>query len=168
MIVVSDSGPLMALAKVRKLNILNELFGEVITPRAVWVEVVERGKGKPGSEDVKNATWIRVLEVKDKLSVEILTREIEVGEAEAIVLAKELNADLIILDEKIPRIIAKSLGLNVAGSLALLFIAKKKGIINEDLELIIGELRARGVRFSNKVVEELKRMYNASDAKMKQ
>ncbi|WP_246112250.1 hypothetical protein [Thermococcus aciditolerans] len=102
MIVVSDSGPLIALAKVRKLNILNELFGEVIIPRAVWVEVVERGKGKPGSEDVESATWIRVLEVKDKLSVEILTREIEVGEAEAIVLAKELNADLIILDEKIP------------------------------------------------------------------
>lgn len=161
MIVVSDSGPLIALAKIGKLNILRELFGEVIIPKAVWVEVVEKGEGKPGSDEVKNATWIKVVEVGDKLSIEILRKEIEAGEAEAIVLAKELNADLIILDEKIPRIIAKSLGLKVAGSLALLFIAKKKGIINEDLEVILGELRAKGVRFSDKVVEELKRMYNA-------
>ncbi|WP_235507119.1 DUF3368 domain-containing protein [Thermococcus barophilus] len=80
------------------------------------------------------------------------------GEAEAIVLAKELNANLIILDEKIPRIIAKSLGLTVVGSLAILFIAKKRGIIGEDLDLLINELRTKGVRFSDKVIEELRRM----------
>ncbi|ADT85041.1 DUF3368 domain-containing protein [Thermococcus barophilus] len=158
MIVVSDSGPLIALAKIGKLNVLMELFGQITIPRAVWIEVVERGKGKPGSDEVKNANWIKVIEVEDKLSVEILRKEIEIGEAEAIVLAKELNANLIILDEKIPRIIAKSLGLTVVGSLAILFIAKKRGIIGEDLDLLINELRTKGVRFSDKVIEELRRM----------
>jgi len=162
MIVVSDSGPLIALAKIGKLNVLRELFGEIIIPKAVWIEVVERGKGKPGSDEVKNANWIKVIEVKDELSVEILRKEIEVGEAEAIILAKELNANLIILDEKIPRIIAKSLGLTVIGSLAILFIAKKRGIIEEDLDLLINELRTKGVRFSDGVIEELRRMYSSN------
>ncbi len=162
MIVVSDSGPLIALAKIRKLNVLRELFGEIIIPKAVWIEVVERGKGKPGSDEVKNANWIKIIEVKDELSVEILRKEIEVGEAEAIILAKEINADLIILDEKIPRIIAKSLGLTVVGSLAILFIAKKRSIIEEDLELLINELRTKGVRFSDRVIKELRRMYSSN------
>ena len=79
------------------------------------------------------------------MSVEILNKEIEIGEAEAIVLAKELKADFLILDEKIPRIIAKSLGINVVRTLALLFIAKKKGIIDENLDELIKELRIKGV-----------------------
>ena len=49
------------------------------------------------------------------------------------------------MDEKIPRIIAKSLGINVVGTLALLFIAKKKGIIDENLDELIKELRIKGV-----------------------
>ena len=96
MIVVSNSSPLIALAKIGKLYILKELFGEIIIPKAVWDEVVVKGKGKPGAEEVEKAEWIKVREVRDKLSVEVLKGEIEIGEAEAIILAKELNADLLI------------------------------------------------------------------------
>ncbi|WP_258083231.1 DUF3368 domain-containing protein [Thermococcus thermotolerans] len=160
MIVVADSGPLIALAKIGKLHVLHDLFGTVVIPKAVWIEVVERGEGKPGSEEVKNAKWVEVIEVRDTLGVEILEREIERGEAEAIVLARELNASLLLLDEKIPRIIAKSLGLKVAGSLAVLFMAKKKGILDEDLDSLIGKLRRKGVYFSDKVVEALKEIYS--------
>ena len=46
MIVVSNSGPLIALAKIGKLYILKELFGEVIIPKAVWDEVVVGDRGK--------------------------------------------------------------------------------------------------------------------------
>jgi len=160
MTVVSDSGPLIALSKIGKLHVLHDLFGEVLIPRAVWVEVVEKGRGKPGADEVRNADWIRVVDVKDRLGVEILEREIEKGEAEAIVLAKELGASLLLLDEKIPRIIAKSLGIKVTGSLAVLFIAKKKGLIDEDLDSLLKELRRKGVYFSDRVVEALKEMYS--------
>ena len=160
MTVVSDSGPLIALSKIGKLHVLRDLFGEVLIPRAVWIEVVEKGRGKPGFDEVRNADWIRVVDVRDHLGVEILEREIERGEAEAIVLAKELGASLLLLDEKIPRIIAKSLGLKVAGSLAVLFIAKKKGLIDEDLDSLLKELRRKGVYFSDKVVEALREMYS--------
>ncbi|BAD84401.1 predicted nucleic acid-binding protein, containing PIN domain [Thermococcus kodakarensis KOD1] len=159
MIVVSDSGPLIALAKIEKLELLRELFGEIVIPRAVWAEVVEKGRGRPGSREVSEAEWIKVQDVNDRLSVEILMKEIEIGEAEAIVLARELNADLLVLDERIPRIIAKSLGIKVAGTLALLFIAKERGLLKEDLEPLLLELRTKGVRFSDKVVEALRKRF---------
>ncbi len=118
-----------------------------------------KGKGKPGAEEVEKADWIKVKEVKDRLSVEVLKGEIEVGEAEAIVLAKEVNADLLIMDEKIPRIIAESIGLTVIGSLAILYIAKKRELIEEDFDEIIEELRNKGVRFSDEVVNRLKQKW---------
>jgi len=159
MIVVSNSSPLIALAKIGKLYILGELFKEIIIPKAVWNEVVVKGKGKPGAEEVEKAEWIKVKEVRDKLSVEVLKGEIEIGEAEAIILAKELNADLLIMDEKIPRIIAESIGLRVIGSLAILYIAKKRGLIKEDFDEIVKELRARGIRFSDDVINRLKQKW---------
>ncbi|AGK61254.1 putative nucleic acid-binding protein, contains PIN domain [Archaeoglobus sulfaticallidus PM70-1] len=159
MIVVSNSSPLITLAKIGKLSTLKELFGEIIIPKAVWVEVVEKGRGKPGAEEVEKAEWIKVIEVKDRLGVEILRSEIETGEAEAIVLAKVLDADLLLMDEKIPRLIAKSLNIKVAGSLAVIYIAKKKGIIKEDFDEIVKILRLKGIRFSDEVVRKLKELY---------
>ena len=159
MIVVSNSSPLIALAKIGKLHILKELFGEIIIPKAVWNEIVVKGKGKPGAEEVETSEWIKVREVKDRLSVEILKGEIEIGEAEAIILAKELNADLLIMDESIPRVIAESIGLRVIGSLAILYIAKKRGLIEEDFDELVKELRAKGVRFSDDVIERLKQKW---------
>ena len=75
MIVVSNSSPLIALAKIGKLHILRELFGEITIPKAVWDEVVVKGRGKPGAEEVEKAEWIKVMDVKDKLSVEVLRGE---------------------------------------------------------------------------------------------
>ena len=87
MIVVSDSGPLIALSRLGMLHVLQELFGEIVIPEEVRREVVEKGKGKPGSDIIENAKWVKV-EVIEDLSVDILSREIERGEAEAIILAK--------------------------------------------------------------------------------
>jgi len=159
MIVVSNSSPLIALAKIGKLHILRDFFGKITIPKAVRYEVVIKGKGKPGAEEVERAEWIEVKEVRDKLSVEVLKGEIEIGEAEAIVLAKELNADLLIMDESIPRVIAESIGLKVVGSLAILYIARKRGLIKEDFNEIVKELRDKGVRFSDDVIERLKQKW---------
>ncbi|RLI75943.1 DUF3368 domain-containing protein [Archaeoglobales archaeon] len=159
MIVVSNSSPLITLAKIEKLYILKELFGEIIVPKAVWYEVVVKGKGKPGAEEIEKAEWIKVREVKDKVSIEVLKGEIEVGETEAIVIAKEVRADLLIMDERIPRIIAESIGLNVIGTLAIIYIARKKGLIKEDFDEIVKELKSKGVRFSDKVIYRLKQKW---------
>lgn len=95
----------------------------------VWVEVVEKGKGKAGADEVAKADWIKVRRAKNAFSVDVLSHEIEKGEAEAIVLAKEFGADLLGIDEKIPREIAESLGLKVVGTLAIVHEALQRGLL---------------------------------------
>ncbi len=119
--VVCNSGPLIALSKVGRLEVLKKLFGGIIISEAVWKELVEKGKGKLGSKEVEKAEWIKVRKVLNRLSVRLLLKEVDVGEAETIILAKELNADLVLMDDEVPREIAKSLELNVAGTIAVLF-----------------------------------------------
>ena len=121
--VVCNSGPLIALSKVGRLEVLKKLFGGIIISEAVWKELVEKGKGKLGSKEVEKAEWIKVRKVLNRLSVRLLLKEVDVGEAETIILAKELNADLVLMDDEVPREIAKSLELNVAGTIAVLFEA---------------------------------------------
>jgi len=156
MIVVSNSGPLIALAKLNLLDLLENFFGKIVIPEEVWREVVEKGIGKPGAEAIRKAGWIEVKKVED-MSVDILSKELDKGEAEAIVLAKTLNADLLLIDERIPREIAKSLGIKVVGTLALICEALRRGIIKGSYGDIVLEMRARGIWISDEVVEEVKR-----------
>jgi uncharacterized protein len=58
MIVVSDSSPLIALCRIGRLDLLHDLFGKLIIPDAVWLEVVASDAGKAGVRDVMAATWI--------------------------------------------------------------------------------------------------------------
>jgi predicted nucleic acid-binding protein len=67
------------------------LYTSLIIPEAVWDEVVEQGLGQPGANQVKEATWIKVKPVINKVLVRALERDLDAGEAEAIVLALELE-----------------------------------------------------------------------------
>jgi len=153
-IVISDSGPLIALSKIKYLNILKLFFREIHIPQAVWVEVVERGKGRPGSKEVQETEWITVDKVKNRLGIEALKHEIGMGESEAIILAKELDADLILIDDKIAREIAISMGLNVAGSLAIIYEAINKNLISADITEVIGLMRKNNIWISNELSDE--------------
>ncbi len=156
MIVVSNSGPLIALAKLGLLFIPKDFFGEVFIPEEVWKEVVERGKGKPGADDVKRSNWIKVHEVGDRLCVDILSRDIGRGETEAIILAKKMDA-ILMMDERIPREIARSLGLEVIGTLGLVYMAIEKKIVNKSFEEIVLEMRKRKIWISDEIIEDIKK-----------
>ena len=101
MIVVCNSSPLIALAKIERLDLLKSLFGRIFIPEAVWEEVALKGRGKPGGEGMEEAInlWVEKRDVQDKLAVEILLTDLGIGEAETIILAKELNADIVLLDD---------------------------------------------------------------------
>lgn len=152
MIVVVDSGPLIALSKVNLLFILRELFKEVYIPLGVRTEVVDKGRGRPGADEVREAEWIKIKEVKDVLACEALKHELGRGEAEAIILAKELNADVLIIDDKIPRNIAKSMGLEIAGTLALINEALGRKIMEGSFLKIIEEMRRKHVWISDELI----------------
>ena len=149
MIIVSNAGPLIALARIGKLDLLKQ-FMQIYIPNEVYEQVVVKGEGKPGSTEVKESDWFITKEVKNTLAVESLTIELEKGEAEAIILALELNAELVLIDESIARDIAKSRGLEVIGTVGILAEAYENGLI-KDLKKSLDDLRNKKVWISEKV-----------------
>ena len=141
MLVVCNSTVLIALSRIGYLWLLEKLLGHLVIPTAVYNDVVVRGSGRPGVTEVAEAGWIHVIEVKDVSIAEGLASILHRGEAEAIALAKEMGADLIILDDNLARETAIMKGLNVAGTLALLHQAKEKGLIPK-LKPILDALRS--------------------------
>ena len=157
MIVVSDSTILIGLAKIGKLDLLQEVFSKVYVPEEVFKEVAEKGKDKPGSQLVKQAGWIEAKPIADKTQVNFLMASLEKGEAEVLSLAKEIRADLILLDEEKARKSAVIGGFEVMGLLGLLVVAKNLGLIHE-VRPLIDELRIKKFRVSDPIVlETLKR-----------
>lgn len=96
MTVVSNASPLINLARIGQLDLLRQLYGELWIPDAVRYEVVEEGYGRAGAEEVRAADWIKTQTVSNQPLVRVLTYELDAGEAEAIVLALEKSADLLL------------------------------------------------------------------------
>jgi predicted nucleic acid-binding protein len=155
-IIVSDAGPLIALAKIERFGLLRELFGKLYIPQAVYDEVVVIGTGRAGANETEQAVgdWIEVLEVKDLVMVKSLLTKLGKGESEAIALALETKADMVLLDDYKARATAEFMGLNMTGTVGMLSQAQKKGLIS-DLRSLLDELRAGGFRLSDKVYAEI-------------
>ncbi len=158
MIVVSDTTPLIGLSSIGRLEILHELFGDVYIPQAVFDETVtsgrEEGKAKHA---VANADWIHVVEVKDRLAVNILLDEMDLGEVETIILASELNADWVLMDEKKGRRKLSQLNIPKIGTVGILLKAKQLGLV-ENLKSELENLQKSGFSISQLVIEEVLKM----------
>lgn len=85
---------------------------------------LEKGKDKEYYRDVSKIDWIKVTEIRDKKSLAYFL-ELDKGEAETIILANEINAELVIIDEILGRFHAKNSNLKVTGTLGILLKAKK-------------------------------------------
>jgi len=140
MIVVSNASPLVGLASIRQFDLLKQLYGKVHIPEAVWQEVVVDGAGQPGSTEVESAEWIKRYQVADIRLVHSLLQYLDEGESEAIALAVELEAELLVIDERLGRDTARHFGLNFTGLIGLLVDAKHKGLIDE-IKRYLDELR---------------------------
>ena len=126
---VSDTSPLLNLAIIGQLSLLHQQFGEVRIPPAVVGEL-RIDEDLPGSRAVREAiedSWLQAGEVEDHALVKTLQRDLDKGEAEAIALALQVEADWIVLDEREARRVAKSLGLKVTGVLGILLRTKQEG-----------------------------------------
>jgi predicted nucleic acid-binding protein len=152
-IVVSDSTVLIGLSKLGKLTLLKEIFSKISIPEEVFKELVERGKSKPGSNLIRESSWIEKKTVKDKTQVNFLMGNLDKGEAEVLALAQELEADLILMDEGKARKSAVIAGFNVMGLLGLLNLAKNIGLIYE-VRPFVAELMTKKFRLSDKIIEE--------------
>ena len=151
---VANSSVLISLSAIGQLDLLQERFSEILIPQAVWQEVVVKGKGQPGAQEIKSSGWIKVEKVKDRSLVRLLQVSLDEGESEAIALAREVNADIVLLDEKDARLTAQRIGLRVLGTIGVLIWAKKTGHILS-LQEQLNALRDRAkFRFSKELRHE--------------
>ena len=126
---VSNTSPVLNLAIIGQLSLLRQQFGEIWIPPAV-LEELRVGEDLPGSQSVREAIesgWLRVEEVRDQPLVQVLQRDLDKGEAEAIALALQVQAEWTLLDEREGRRVAKSLRMKVTGVLGILLRAWREG-----------------------------------------
>ena len=136
---VSDSSPLIHLAKIEALELLSRLYSRILIPPAVWREVVEESDGRPGAVEVQKAVaagWMAKQATKNETLVIALRQTLDNGEAEAIALATELHPESVLLDDKLARQMARRLGVAVTGTTGVLLRAKQVGLIVEVRPLV--------------------------------
>ena len=144
--IIVNSTPLIILSKIGELEILKNLYGEIIIPRAVFEEVTIK------SDAIKNLSWIKILEVQDKSNRKIYQAKLHDGEVEVMMLAKEISADLLIIDDNAAKKTAKFLGFTVTGTLGILLKAKSEEIISE-VKPILEKMLAENFYIGDEIIK---------------
>jgi predicted nucleic acid-binding protein len=155
-ILVFDSSSLIALGRIGRLSLVHELGGDVHVREAAFEEVAEPASERPGSAEVRSAPGIHVHRVLDREAVDRLRGRLGRGEAESIVLARQLSADFLVLDDAAARRAARTEGARVIGLLGLLVHAHERGTIAE-LKPLLAELKASGFYIGESLYQALLR-----------
>lgn len=145
--VISDTSCLIALSKIGRLNLLNELYQEVIITDDVHREF---GGAIP--------KWITITEVRNKQQQSELEKRLDRGEASAIALALEHEQVTLIIDEVKGRGVARSLNIEIIGTVGIIVLAERTGLI-EDVVGTILQLVNKGFRLSDELINKIIQSY---------
>ncbi len=130
MTIVSNTSPISNLAAIGQLSLLQQVYSQVTIPQAVANEIAKVAKIYTQAAAVPTLSWITVQVVSDTTRVQQLRTNLDAGESEAIALALEIDAELLLIDEQLGRKIAINEGLNITGLLGVLLEPKSKGLIS--------------------------------------
>lgn len=155
MTAVSNASPLITLARARCLHLLPRLFDEVHIPPEVYREVVTDGQGMPGATEVRESQWILVTPVEEprRPSFPPPPSALGAGEISAVLLARQLEASVVLMDEVKGRRFAVANGIRVAGSVGLLEELLRRDLIS-NLRDTYRELLGQKIRLDRRVVNE--------------
>ncbi|QGY42661.1 DUF3368 domain-containing protein [Maribellus comscasis] len=142
-IVISDTSALILFHKIDELNLLEKVYGELITTPEIAEEF---GEELP--------SWIKIQFVKNKKYQKLLETQLDYGEASAIALATELEDVLLLLDDLKARKLAVRLNFKVTGSLGVIHKAKKMSVIPK-VKPLIDKMLMTDFRISANIVEEI-------------
>jgi hypothetical protein len=145
LIVVCDTSPILNLSAVDQLGLLKSLYSEIVIPP--WV----------------NQDWVKTISAQNQREVMLLREQLDPGESEAIVLAGELKAELLLLDEKRGRGIATTRGLEVTGRLGVLAEAKARGLIPNCMSILDDMIRIAGFWIGEDLRTQYLRAMNEGD-----
>jgi predicted nucleic acid-binding protein len=144
--VVSNSSPLISFAKIESFHLLQQLYGILTISAEVYAEVVVSGARLPGSSETSSSPWIQVKQIERPADITAAQERfgLGIGELSTLILARELGADLVILDDLGARKLAQRKGFRVTGSMAILEACFRKGFL-ADLRGAYEQLLKRGV-----------------------
>lgn len=154
MIVISDTSVVNALLKIGQIDLLPQLFKRVLIPNRVHEELKDDATCRKWLE-TSSPPWLEVRSVTRQEQVDELLTDLDQGEAEAIILALELSAGQILLNEKAGRRVAESLGLFVTGTLGVLVAGKRSGLLPTVKPLIEQLVSQTTFRVSNALKREV-------------
>ena len=147
-LIISDATTIITLLNIGRLDVLKNIFSLVYLPQKVYDEVVVEEK------IVLDKEFFVVKTINDKNLYTLLSKSLDAGECEAIVLAKEMELSLII-DEKKGRKIASNLGLNIFGFIGLLLLNYKKEMLTKKDTLdVFYKAKEQGFRVGEKLENE--------------
>jgi len=149
--IVVNTSPWISLSICGQINLLESMYKDIYMPEHVGDEIIAGGIDSVGVKELKTSSWLKIEKVRDKEKVELLY-ELDKGEAEVIILAKEQNIRNVLIDEKIARQQAKVLGLEVIGTLGLLLKAKNKGLISS-IRPSINKILDNGIWIHDEIVK---------------
>lgn len=156
MTVVADTTPIITLIKLQCLDLLEKLFGIVIVPNAVFEELISNSNYLDEKQMIIDCPFLKCLEVSDRQSIKILREVVglDAGESEAIALAEENHADLLIIDERKGRCVAKQMEVKITGTIGILLQAFDCKILSqEEIRACSEKLRNSRIRISDSLFE---------------
>jgi predicted nucleic acid-binding protein len=153
--VVSNASPLIALARIDHLDLVPKLYQTIVIPTQVYNEVVIAGAGLPGAGQVARAEWIQIIPLSDTVALRSSREKtgLGMGELAAILLARELKADLVLMDEWKARRHAVAEGLAVQGCIGILEILYRKKLL-PDLRSVYVHLLAQKIRLNLQTLQD--------------
>jgi predicted nucleic acid-binding protein len=152
MIVVSDTSPINYLILIRQIDVLAALFERIIIPRAVVSELLAAKAPAPVKDWVlQPPAWFVAQDISVPTASSL--NRLGAGEAEAITLALESGAGLLLIDEREGREAATQRGLKVTGTLGILDLAEKQGLV--DFKTAVASLMQTTFRASKPLIESI-------------
>ena len=164
MIVIADTTPIITLLKLERLELLEKIFGQVIIPNAVYEELTANQKYLSEAKVIDDCSFLKRGEVSDRQAIKILREVVglDAGESEAIALADEQGADLLIIDERKGRRAAKQIGLKITGTIGILIQAFDSNILSrQEIFSCLEILRSGDIRISDALFETVLEHVNA-------
>ncbi len=154
MIVISDTTPIISLLKAGRLDLLQMLYKTILIPQAVYRELTENPSYAEESEFVKSINFVEVIRVRNIKSVGILraVTGLDEGESEALVVYDEQKANLLLMDERKGRNVAKQLNVRYIGTVGVLMLAYDKGLVFAiEVKRCIDKMLENEIRLDKKI-----------------
>lgn len=157
MIVVSDTTPIISLIKINRLDLLKELFNEVLIPDAVFRELTTNTVFANEAQIVRTSSFLKVSSVQNHKALQLLqaVSGLDDGESEAIILADELKASVLVMDEKKGRKVAQKMGIQITGTVGILIQAyDEKKVTADEIKSYLTQLKNSNIRLSDSLIQQ--------------